>query len=333
MRRRKILIAIAFLGTILLICLAISWFSDPFRHFGSSDIPALVTPSGNIQALTFGGGNKEQGQITFGSKEPVQPSTRVSKPFNILVLGIDARADELSRSDVIMVVHVIPDLREATIVSVPRDTRVYIEGVGYTKINHAHYLGEQRGGSREGTEEVLQTVSNFLQIPIHYYVKTNFSGFMNLINSLDGVEVKLDQDVLLKGTHKQLSAGVQHINGEEALKLIRERWAFSNGDFGRQNEQFKILRSVAQRLLAPDQIWKTIAMLPDLKKDLVDTNFTDTDLLSLVRLFKGVDSEDLKYIQIPGKSGYEEDPLLNKKLYYWLPDSEEVQKIMTINFQ
>jgi len=62
-------------------------------------------------------------------------------------------------------------------------------------------------------------------------------------------------------------------------------------------------------------------------EDIIDTNFTDSDIISLALMFKGMSEENINYIQIPGHEDYALDPLINKKLYYWFPDFEEIDKI------
>lgn len=96
-----------------------------------------------------------------------------------------------------MVVHVMPEQRKVNIVSVPRDTRVYVQNVGYTKINHAHIVGESKGGNEQGTLTLIQAVSDFMNIPIHHYIKTNFSGVRDFIDSIGGIDMVIDQDVTI----------------------------------------------------------------------------------------------------------------------------------------
>nr|WP_205516799.1 LCP family protein [Paenibacillus sp. SYP-B3998] len=300
------------------------WTIDPSRHFEHVQVPTLATPKEVTPTISSAPASRAEN--LFEAK-PDEHEKKVSTAFNVLVLGIDARGEENSRSDVIMVVHVIPSARKANIVSLPRDTKVSINGVGYTKINHAHLLGEQKGGNRGGTAEVLQVVSDFLEVPINYYVKTDFAGFEDFINTIGGVDVDVTQDIRLRMNNIQLLSGKQHLDGITALGLVRERWALPEGDFGRQSEQSQILKSMIKELLAPEHIVKTVALLPKLKKNMVDTNFEDSDTLSLVRMFKGMKEDDFQYAQIPGHAGYDNDPLVQMKLYYWIPDMVKVRAI------
>lgn len=249
-----------------------------------------------------------------------------SSSFNVVLIGTDTWGGEASRADTIMVVHVIPDKRKVNIVSVPRDTRVYVQNVGYTKINHAHIVGESKGGNQQGTLTLIQAVSDFLNIPIHHYIKTNFSGVRDFIDSIGGIDMVIEQDVSITSEIK-IKKGEQHLDGVHALYLARERYSTANGDFSRQEEQFKLVRAVANKLLSPEHLPDLAGLLLHEKKDIIDTSFSDSDLLSLAWLFKGISSDDFQYEQIPGNSSFAPDPLVGAKVYYWSADAEQVNAL------
>jgi LCP family protein required for cell wall assembly len=311
--------------------LGVYWKYEPVHHFEQVDVPVLSRPSVPI----------EEGVTVIQPKAAVEPTPQITqeiptkpiKSFNVLLLGTDARGDENSRSDVVIVMHIIPGTRKINMISIPRDSRVYIEGVGYTKINHAHILGEMRGGNEEGTKEALQTVSNFLDVPINYYMKTNFKGFEDFIDTIGGVNVEVINDIYLLHSGVTLPQGKQHIDGKLALSLARERYAFANGDFDRQSEQTQLLKTVATEILRPEHIGEIAGLLTKVKKDMVDTNFQDNDIISLAWLFKGMTADDFTTKQVPGQSGYEMDPLVHSRLYYWIPDMVKVKEISATLFK
>ncbi|OZQ69629.1 hypothetical protein CA600_02830 [Paenibacillus sp. VTT E-133280] len=225
-----------------------------------------------------------------------------------------------------MVVHVMPEQRKVNIVSVPRDTRVYVQNVGYTKINHAHIVGESKGGNEQGTLTLIQAVSDFMNIPIHHYIKTNFSGVRDFIDSIGGIDMVIDQDVTIT-PEITIKKGEQHLDGVHALYLARERYSTPNGDFSRQEEQFNIVRAVANKLLSPEHLPDLAGLLLHEKKDIIDTSFSDSDLLSLAWLFKGITSADFQYEQIPGNNSFAPDPLVGTKVYYWSADLKQVNSL------
>ncbi|GAX89393.1 hypothetical protein EFBL_1011 [Effusibacillus lacus] len=226
-----------------------------------------------------------------------------------------------------MVARVNPRDKTVNLLSIPRDLRVHIPDIGYTKINHAHILGEMRGGNREGTKAALQAVSDFLGISVNYYVKTDFQGFKNFIDTIGGVDVELPESVELPDLNTTVPAGRQHLNGEMALEVVRERYSRPNGEFGRQADQAQVLKAVAQKLLQPESLPKLPGLLEQVRQDIVDTNFSDSDLLSLAWLFKGMTGKQVNYMQIPGRGETLFDPLAGDRLYYWIADPEAVTSV------
>ena len=100
----------------------------------------------------------------------------------MLLLGVDARPGDIGRSDTMIVMTVNPDLNSTKMVSIPRDTRTLIVGKGFEdKINHAYAFG--------GAKMSIETVEEFLDIPIDYYVKVNMDGFEDIVNAVGGVTV------------------------------------------------------------------------------------------------------------------------------------------------
>ncbi len=257
---------------------------------------------------------------------PVMPG---SPAFNMLILGIDARKNEPSRSDVMILANINSKTRKVVLVSIPRDTRVEIPGVGYTKINHAHILGEIKGGNHQGTMASLQVASNLLNCDIHCYIKVNFEGFKDFIDSIGGVEIELEEPVKLTFAGVTLPAEKQNLDGDTALKLVRERFSLPDGDFGRQKLQFFLLQALAKKLLAP----KYIPMIPDLisqvKHNVLDTNLTESDAVSLAWMFKGIPSGDVAHLSVPGHPVYLVDPLVKSKVYYWVPDTDKAAGLLS----
>ncbi|USB33022.1 LCP family protein [Paenibacillus sp. YPG26] len=329
MNKRKVYMLIA--G--LLLCTALGgyafyWSLQPSQHFRPSEIPVLAVPDPDAVAAPDTGG-RIPGDVRSGPPAAAASPARSlmgEKPglaqtnLNILILGIDARGSEDSRTDVMMLARVNVDENRVSLVSIPRDTRVKLPGVGYTKINHAHLLGELRGGNHEGTKASLQAVSNLCGCSIHYYVKTDFEGFEHFIDTLGGLEVTLPAPVKLTYAHLTLPAGEQKLGGDLTLKLVQERHSLAEGDQGRQQNQALVLKSILRTLLQPANLARLPVLIRQVREDMVDTNLTDSDLLSLSLLAKEMKTEDMKYYQIPGHSEKLYDPLVKKELYYWIPD-------------
>lgn len=184
---------------------------------------------------------------------PELPATAM----NVLVIGSDSRAsareaaahtaatgEEMDhRADTLMLVHVPADRRTLYIVSINRDLWVEIPGFGGGKIN----AGLQYGG----IDMTTQTVQSLFGITIDHTLMMDFHGFRLLIDGLGGVDVNIP--VPFQSTHDTghvFVAGINHLSGQAALELARERYAFADGDFQRVRNQQVLLRAVLARLTA-----------------------------------------------------------------------------------
>lgn len=250
-----------------------------------------------------------------------------SAGFNILILGTDARDREASRTDVIMLAHVDPEQPRVNLVSIPRDTRVPLSGIGYTKINHAHALGELHGDTRSGTKAAIQAVSNLCSCTINYYIKTDFEGFEHFIDTLGGLDVHLDAPVKLTYAYTTLPAGDNHLSGAEALDLVRERKSLPGGDSGRQANQAMVLKEIIRSVIQPKNLKNLPSLIEQVREDVLDTNLRDADLISLAWLAKDLKEDQFRYDQLPGQSGKAWDPLIKNELYYWMPDAPAWEKL------
>lgn len=171
--------------------------------------------------------------------------------LNYLVLGSDTRDPENtngSRSDTIILLHVPKDHGSAQLISIPRDTWVHIprsanglHGNVDAKINAAYAWG--------GPALTVQTVEDYTGVRIDHVVMVDFSGFKQIVDALGGVTI--DVPVAFTSTHslnansiRHFNAGVQVMNGAEALDYARERYAFKNGDFQRIKDQQQVIEAI-----------------------------------------------------------------------------------------
>jgi LCP family protein required for cell wall assembly len=162
-------------------------------------------------------------------------SLKEAEPFSVVLLGVDQRANDRGRSDSIIVMTVNPNTNSVKMLSIPRDTRTEIIGKGTVdKINHAYAFG--------GVKMSLDTIENFLDIPIDYYVQINMEGFKDIVDSVGGVTVQNDLDFTSDGAH--FFKGTLKLNGDRALKYARMRHEDPRGDFGRQMRQRQIIQAV-----------------------------------------------------------------------------------------
>lgn len=262
-------------------------------------------------------------------KEPDKlPLPETKGRLNILILGVDNDGDEPGRSDSIISVSANMDSHRVSVISIPRDTRVNLPGIGLTKITHANIMGELRGGVPEGSMESVKAVSDLLGIHTNFYIKVNFKGFQKAVDSLGGIDVSLPMAVKDTSSALYLSAGEHHLSGEEALHLARARYDLPGGDFDRQHNQFRILQGFANQLLRPSTISELPELVKVIRQDVLDTNMTVSEMITLGLEFKGIDKEDIEYFQLPGEGISAPDPLVGANVYYYEPHMEGVKKVI-----
>lgn len=304
--------------SVLTIFFFVHSYYNPLVRFKKQNIPILYSPG---QETTNGSTHKQTNTIQqFDHPELIDS-------FNVLLLGLDRRKEEHSRSDLIMLVNINPQSKNINILSIPRDTRVAIPGIGETKINHAHLLGEEKEGNETGTFYAIRAVSDLLQCDINYYLKIDFNGFEHFIDMIGGVDIFLHSPIKLTYIDQTLPIGDNHLDGFLTLKLVRERYSLTDGDFGRQKNQLKVLKAIAENILSPRQLPKLPDYIKQIEGEVLHTNFIGRDIVSLAWVFKEVLPENINYFQLPGSNKYAYDPLVNKELYYWIPDKEKISEL------
>lgn len=159
-------------------------------------------------------------------------------PVSFLLIGVDERANDIGRSDTLIVVTVNPEKKSMKMVSIPRDTRTKIIGKDFDdKINHAYAYG--------GVEMAIASVEHFLNIPVDYYIKVNMEGFQDLVNAVGGVTIQNPFSFSTDGVN--FPKGSISLNGEDALTYARMRYEDPRGDFGRQDRQKQIIKAIIDK--------------------------------------------------------------------------------------
>lgn len=233
--------------------------------------------------------------------------------LNILLLGVDQRENEPARSDTIIVASLNLKEKNVHLLSIPRDTRVNIPGKGIkAKINHAHAVG--------GSELAVKTVEEFLDIPIHYYIETNFEGFAKIIDILGGITLNVEERMYLPLEGINLKAGLQKLEGHNALSYVRWR-GDGTGDIGRIQRQQKFFKALADQSLQFSTIWKLPELLEELNKQ-VKTDLTAQKMITLANKFRDFKNLKLETDMVPGVP---ED--INGGSY-WIADTKAVAKIV-----
>lgn len=242
---------------------------------------------------------------------------------NVLIVGVDAKDSESSkyaRTDTMMLATFNPNTKKVDLISIPRDTRVVIRGrTGKDKINHAHVYG--------GIDLSMKAVKDLLGIPVHYYVKINYTGVAKIVDDIGGVEVDVPMDMYYYDPKADpplkinLKKGRQVLDSNKAMQFLRFRKGYTNQDLGRIDAQHTFLTALADKLLSPQIITK----LPKLVKTFntyVDTNMPISTMTSYALQAKDIKLEAINMITIPGEA-----KLING-LWYYIPDMNKIQIIL-----
>ena len=210
-----------------------------------------------------------------------------SKPFNVLISGSDTRGgfDENGRSDVIMVATVNPKTHTILLTSVPRDfyvTTACDAGDGcmqgaLDKITHTGI---------HGTNTTKRTVEQLLGIEINYTFKVGFDTVTDLVDAVGGIDVNVEPgyecDNFLHAPGLSVHAGVNHLNGEQALGYARERYAYSEGDRQRTKNQQQVLMGIVDKITSP-AIVTNYASIMDAMSNTFSTTMSSDEISDLIK--------------------------------------------------
>lgn len=246
----------------------------------------------------------------------LNPEDRLSLKKNIIVMGVDERSDDVGRSDTLFVVMFDSKTKAASLLSVPRDTRVRIEGHGWDKINHAYAYG--------GQKLTQKTVEELLGIKVNNYVMVDFKGFEGLVDAIGGIDIDVEKDMYYHDTWDgftvDLKKGRQHLNGKTAIQYVRFR--DEEGDIGRIRRQQHFLMAVYDKITSADMLLH----IPGLAKQLTSMVKTDMPLSDMIDIGRALHSmvkeKGLSMAMVPGEPKYIDG------ISYWLPDITDLRELM-----
>ena len=228
----------------------------------------------------------------------------LSDRINILILGMGGEQhDGPYLTDTIILASLKPSNDKLGLLSIPRDLYVEIPNYGWQKINAANALGMAR--EKDGGLLTSKTVSQTFDIPIHYWVRIDFSLFKEIIDELDGVNMNVENSFTdyqfpgLNSTYKTISftAGVQIMDGETALNFARSRHG-TNGedsDFARSKRQQKIILAIKEKIQQQkllSQPAKILKIYQSLKNN-VSTNLDLNQIIKLAKLTIEIKDENI----------------------------------------
>jgi LCP family protein required for cell wall assembly len=228
-----------------------------------------------------------------------RPAKTVSGAMNILMVGSDSRSPDTpidqqtnARSDTMIVMHVSASHDKAYLVSIPRDTYVFVPqsasasncGTQRDKINAAFSLG--------GLPLAVKTVECFTGVRIDHVMAIDFSGFQAVTDALGGVDLYIDQSITsIHPPFRKFVKGTRHLNGAEALDWVRQRKQFAQGDFARVRHQQEFLKALMDKAASTGTLTNPIKLNGFLKSVTkavtVDKSFSLVDMALQFRNLRG----------------------------------------------
>ncbi|WP_286229712.1 LytR family transcriptional regulator [Neobacillus mesonae] len=243
-------------------------------------------------------------------KRTEEVSLQNKQPFSVLLLGVDQRKGDKGRSDTMIVLTVNPKLNSVKMLSIPRDTRTEIIGKGtMDKINHAYAFGNE--------EMSMNTVENFLDIPIDYYIKVNMEGFKDIVDAVGGITVNNDIDFTQDKYH--FPKGQVTLDGKKALAFTRMRHEDPRGDFGRQLRQREIIQGVLREGASLSSLTKYQSIFTALGNN-VRTNLTFDQMMNIQKNYRSAAGK-VDQMSIKGNG-----TKING-IYYYIVDDAEKQRL------
>lgn len=276
-----------------------------------------------VMALGAGGWiyiNYRFGQVAKVPVGGLKHEAKPGQPLNILLVGSDSRTFCTTaacqahfgnqsnaggqRSDVIIILRLVPANRTAEMLSIPRDTWVTLADSGgeSNRINAAFNYGPT---------QLVKTIEQVFHIPINHYAYANFPGFTNAVDALGGVWMDFPDRLLDHETGLDITkTGCQFVDGTEALELVRSRdtyyyadgqWNYDGmGDLSRIRRQEAFFHAVIDRLRSDLNPLALNAFIEDAVKDVVvDSTFSTSELRTLAFEFRGTASSNLHTEVLP----------------------------------
>lgn len=218
-------------------------------------------------------------------QEKLVPVTNVDEPFYMMLIGSDARAEDEemgARSDSNIVTRIDPNTWTVTMVSIPRDTLITYRG-SQMKFNAVYNYGKAAGS--------IEAATDLCGVDISHYAEIDFDGLTNMVDAIGGVEVDVPQPIRdpQAGQATIEEAGLQTLNGAQALVFARSRHYYMDGDFSRSGNQRALIEAIVKKVLA-----LPVGDIPGAVQKLskcVSTDLTVNQIYSLAMQYKNSGKE------------------------------------------
>lgn len=260
-------------------------------------------------------------KIDVTIKKEKKQEEKNNESFNILVSGIDTKGDisTVSRSDVNIIISVNKKTHEIVLTSVPRDMQVQLHGTTgiKDKLTHAGIYG---------IDMSRQTLEDFLEIKIDYYVRVNFTSVVNIVDAIGGVDV--DNDIAFTRHGRYYAQGRIHMNGEDTLGYCRERYKMPSGDWNRGLHQEEVIKAIITKVSTSTELLTNYSEIISSLGYLVQTNIPEDLAKEYIKdQIDTMPNWEINYYAVGGSgSDYQElYSMPGMKLYVTLPNEEHRQ--------
>lgn len=276
---------------------------------------------------------------TDTANEPLAVSDITTNPFNILITGNDSYGEfeEMSRSDVNMIVTVNPVTSTVLMTSIPRDYFVeevcddYACNYGVTdKLTHTGIYG---------VSTTKDTLENLLGIEINYTFRVNFSSMENIVDAIGGIDIEVAPGMAVSkfysdSTLEGVTEGTNHLDGKRALAYSRERKAYLDGDTQRARNQQQVLEAIIDKVTSPT-ILTNYSQLLEALGNAFETNMTMDEITSLVQYqIQAMPKWNFEQYVLSGYGDMQVSPELGTEVSVVIPDANSVsiasQKIAAV---
>lgn len=232
--------------------------------------------------------------------------------INVLLLGMGGKGhDGGYLTDTIMLASLKPSTKQVALFSIPRDLSIPMENGSWQKVNSINAYAEKN--EEEGGRILADNLSRILELPIHYYIRVDFDGFVNIVDELGGIELEVENtlddymypikgeednpDYYARYEHLHIDKGYQKMDGALALKYARSRHALGveGSDFARSKRQQKVIYAAKEKLLDEDNLLRPgmLARIIGQLNEHLATDFHVWEVAAMWDLFKDVNKDDI----------------------------------------
>lgn len=258
-------------------------------------------------------------------------ANQTSDVINILICGEEAINDNRGRTDSIMIATINQKDNKLCLTSIMRDTYVKIPGFSDNKINAAYHNG--------GMKTLVQTIKENFGISVDGYVLVNFDSFQQVIDAIGGIDIELSEEEVryLNSTnyisntaYHNLTVGVNHMNGNQALGYARVRYVNKDGnvgDFARTLRHRTVMTAIYQKMMSKSTL-DLVAMLPKILP-LLTTNIKKAELINYLTAGVAVRDKNskLKTLNVPVEGAYKITRVRGMSVILASPLDDNVKKM------